>query len=369
MTFYPFAALALAGWIDPVSQYGADPTGTTFSDTAIAAATTASAATGAPIFWRPGTFKISQPIDWRVPGLVSIGSGPQNTKFVQHSNNTQLVRCAGQQQHIAGMQFAYVSQQGSANTKAIGLSFGDNTIGNCFEGVYERLLVQQAQTGLAVDPSCTSNAGLFSCSLHDIRILNGGGSAGIDLRAAAGTGASNCTQCYFENIYIHNNITGSDANWAFRPLNMQGWDEFEFSCLNIEHSQVFSGDVIGLSSVGQASFRGVHFEHLEQSGNPGFGLILAGSNVGNILCDVMTLRFNTFSGTSYNSIFRFTTPGVNVDLRGFNWPNDGGVNPTADVYADFGGETNCAVNISRVAASQTTADSVNAGAGCSVTVT
>lgn len=359
-----FGRSQVVDWINVVTQYNADPAGAADSTTAISNAVTAAAAGKVPVYIPAGTYKITSALDWRVAGLQVYGDGPQNTKIVQNTANTQIIRLAGQAQKITGLKLSYASQEASANTNSIAMSFGDDTIGSCFESTFSNLAIQLAQTGMAIDPSVSVKAGLFSCGFSDIEI-NGYSASAIHLVGSNGLGNANCTGCHFSNVYVHNNFTGSDAGSSTWPVYFEDWDELVLSQLNIEHANVFLSDAVAFVSCGSATVNGLHLEHLELSGNPGWGHVYV-SHASTVILNGMSIRFGTQTGTSYNSVVRMNgTEGPKVVLTGLNEPADGGINANHPVI-DFNSAQNAVARISETAASQTTSTAINAGTGCIV---
>jgi hypothetical protein len=354
-------------WINVATQYGADPTGATDSTVAIDSAVSAASVSGAPVYFPAGTYKVTSTLDWRIAGLAVTGAGSGTTKIVQHTANTQLIRLAGQGQRISGFTLAYSSQAASGDTSSIAMSFGDDTAGSCFESTFSGLCIQLANTAMAIDPSVAVKAGLFSCTFSDIEV-NGYSVSAISFNGGNGLGA-HCTGCVFSNIYIHNNFTGSDANSTSWPVLFRNWDEVVCNQLNVEHAEVFSADALLFANVGNAVVNGLHCEHLELSGNPGWGLVGVGTGSGMVQVNGLSVRFCTFTGTSYNSVARITGgSGQTVAVRGLNFPaGDGGDSTPALLLIDFNSATNVTAQvygINGAAAQLYTAASVNAGAGC-----
>jgi hypothetical protein len=351
------------------SFYGSlDPTGAVASDAAIANWIEDCESTGTPGFVPPGTYKVIGQMNWKIPGLTVIGAGSNVTKFVQATANTGIVAVAGQAQEISGLQFGYASQEAAANTNSIGMSLGDDTVGSCFMSRFTDLLFTQCQRGMAVNPALTTKAGLFSCHFDTMRFLGYSYSA-LHLIGDNGTGGANATGCVFDNTYVHNNFSGSDANSTWWPVYLQAWDEVVFNQLNVEHAQVFNSEPLAFVSVGNAVVNGLHLEHLELSGNPGWGHIYA-SHATSVEVNGLSIRFPTMTGTSYNSIIRLNgTEGPEVTINGLNEPSDSGATYNSNhPLVDFGSATNGRVVLKGVSASKYTGLQINAGTGCSLDV-
>ena len=218
-----------------------------------------------------------------------------------------------------------------------------------------------------ISPAVSSVAGLFSCYFGNIHILGYSISA-INFYGSNGNGA-NCTGCHFSNTYIHNNYTGSDAGSTSWPLYLQGWDEVVFNQLNIEHAEVFDSDASVFSHCGNVVINSMHVEHLELSGNPGYGLVGVGSGTGMVQVNGLSARFMTLSGTDYNSVFRVTGgSGQSIICNGLNFPSaDGGDDTPAIPLVDFNSATGVSAQITGInatAAQLYTENYANAGAGC-----
>jgi hypothetical protein len=348
--------------LNVVSGYGADPTGSLDSTTAFGNVVSDAVSSGQPVIIPPGTFKITSQLNWKFNGLQIQGAGSQFTKIVQHTANTGVIAVAGQSQKIGGFSPCYTAQEPSANTGSIAVAFGDDTVGSCFLSEFTDILPSLAQTGYAINPSITTKAGLFSCHFDGTRVLGYSYSA-INLIGNNGLGAANCTGCVFDNTYIHNNFSGSDANSTWWPLYLQAWDEVVFNQLNIEHAQVFNSDAAAFVSVGNAVINGMHLEHLEISGTPGWGHVYA-SHATSVEINGLTIRFPTMTGVSYNSVVRLNgTEGPEVTINGLNEGADGGY-ATVHPLADFNSSTGGVVTVNQVSNSQITTTAINAGAGC-----
>jgi len=336
---------------------GADPTGAADSTAAITAATTAAAAAGRPLYIPAGTYKISSPLNWKISGLRVRGDGPGVTVISQATANTPIVQVAGQYQDISGLQFAYASQQTSGQTSAIAMTFGDDTIGSCFEGNYHELWLHFAQTGMAIDPAVATVAGMFSCRLANIQVSEVSSSF-ISLDGNNSHGAANCTGCVFDNIFCANTVAGTAAGF---PVLLKNWDEVVFRQLNIEHVTVTAQDVLNLSSVGNAVFSDVHFEAVTHSLNGGALLHLSGA--GAAMVSGLSARFNTYSGSASNPVVKFFGSGPSTLIISGSNESGNTVTTPSHPYIDFGTATNCVAQVVGQAGSQTTANTVNAGTG------
>lgn len=344
---------------------GADETESADSTDAFNACRDDAVSTGRPMVIPAGTYKITETLDWKIPGLVVHTAGTENTKIVQHTDNIPIVQVAGSNQDLGGLTLSYSSQQAAANTGAIGITFGDDTVGSCFMSQFRGLSVLLSQTGLAIDPSVASLAGLFSCEFGTIHVLGYSYSA-IRLKGGNGVGA-HATGCVFSNIYTHNNYSGSDVNSTYWPVYFEDWDELVINELNIEHADVFSSDALAFVSVGNAVVSGLHFEHLELSGpSPGTGFVYI-SHDSTVIINGMTIRYPTMTGATLNSIVRMNGDSPHLVLNGLHEPNDGGV-ASVHPLVDFGSATNARATVDGISVSQITDDYANGDATCSLKV-
>jgi hypothetical protein len=307
-----------------------------------------------------GVYLISSALNWKIPGLYVEGDGPNSTAIVQTTDNTPVVQVAGQYQRITGMTLTFPYQQSSAQTSGLCMTLGDNTVGSCFESSFENLLLQWGNTGLTLDPNLTVGAGVFSCTFKDIAVGRFSVSA-ININGNNGNGGAHCTGCVFSNIYITNTTLAATGTATGPVVQFKNWDELVVNQLNIEHSIVSSADVLIISTVGNAVFNSLHFESLTTSVN-GQALIHS-SNAGAHIINGLTARFNTYSGSGSNAVVKFFGTGLTVvAVTGFNESSNTVTTPSHPLI-DFATATNCTATVYGIAASQTTANTVNAGAG------
>jgi predicted outer membrane lipoprotein len=269
--------------------------------------------------------------------LVSlVGSG--SCTIEQVTSNIPIIQASGGQQHLKGLTLKYSVQQTSDQTSAIALELGDDTNGSCFESEFEDLYIQLANTAIALNPSVSTVAGVFSCSLTDIHILGYSVSA-ISIIGNNGLGGANCTGCVVSNVYVHNNFTGTDANSTSWPVRFENFDELIINQMNIEHAEVFDSDAL-LISAANATINALHFEHLELGGTDEGLISVHGSSTVNI--NSMSSRFCTFTGSDSSSFVRFQTAGSTCQIHGLWFPNDDNTVTAPDfVLCDFGSADNC----------------------------
>ncbi len=362
-----------ADWLNiTTSPYNADKTGTTLADDAFASWASEIQSTGQAGYIPAGTYKISEPLDWKIAGMSVFTDGAAVTTIKQSASNVPILEVAGQGQNIGGLTLAYEAQQSGADTAAAGIQFGDATAGSCFESKFRDLYVQQAYTGLTMNPALSSGSvsGLFSCLFENIHVLGWYQSA-ISLAGNAGGGNSNSTGCVFNNTYLHNNYSGSPANSNSFPVFLESWDEIVFNQLNVEHTNCYEQDDIGLAGVGNCVINGLHLEGVQMSGATGSsGYIAELGNGGNVIVNGLSVRFSTLTGSVHNPVFRFTGTGpYNANLTGVNERSDVTVSGTpAHPWADFGNVADVTVSIQGITASQVTEEYVNWGPGCQIQV-
>lgn len=346
---------------------GADPTGSADSTSAIAACVTAASTAGRPVYIPKGTYKISSALNWKLPGLVVIGDGSANTTITQNTSNTPVVMVAGQGQRIYGLRLNYLTQQGSGNTSAIGMQFGDDTVGSCFESIFEDIYVQLAYTGLSMNAALVTTAGLFSCYFRNIHVL-GWFNHAIGLAGNAGGGNSNSTGCVFDNTYLHNNFSGSPAASNSYPVFLESWDEIVFNQLNVEHGESFILDVIGLSGVTNCVINGLHIESIQLSGSSGNAAYINCDTGSGVVVNGLNVRFGTMSGSTDNSVVRFSgSSGGYAEIHGFNEGSENTFSH-AHPWADFGSVASCTFQVTGIQNSLVSTNYLNLGTGCTVQV-
>lgn len=325
--------------------YGALGDGTTDDTSALNNAKSAAVTAGLPLYLPKGTYKITSALDWMVNDLVVIGDGSRLSQIQQATANTIVVKVAGQHQKISGLGFRYASQQSSAQTSAIGMAFGDDTVGSCFASEFHDLRFVNCATAMAMNPAIATVAGLFSCMFFGIDIPSYSISA-ISLTGGNDVGAY-ATGCTFNNVYI-NNTTDGTACSSYAVL-LRDWDECVFNQLNIEHGTVNTTDVFGLIRVNNLVVNDLHFEKITSSFNGAALIYLSNSRA---VINSGTARFNTFSGSASNPVFRmFGTSKLVVN----NWvDNSNTVTTPARPAIDFGSATNSSALINHMDLAQTT---------------
>lgn len=355
---------------DPV--YGADPTGVNDSTMAHDLAVAAAVSFHVPVYYPAGDYKISSPMNCKFAGLRVLGAGSLAVTINQVTPNVPIVELAGQSQEFKGFTLAYSAQQTSAEISANAMEFGDDVVGSCFMSKFSDIYIKQANVGLAINPAIETVAGLFSCLFENIHIL-GYSYRAINLIGGNGVGAG-ATGCVFNNTYIHNNYSGEDTTSSSWPVYFEVWSEVVFNQLNIEHAEVFSSDSCVFAHCGNVIINGLHLEHQELSGNPGFGLIGIGTGTGTIIINGLAVRFSTFTGTSHSAVLRVTGgSNQNVILNGLTMTaGDGGDFTPSLALVDFNSARGVTVQVSGIDRTQTelyTTNYINAGVGCSGTIT
>jgi hypothetical protein len=351
--------------------FGADPTGTNYSDTAFAAAVANFVSTGEPVVIPAGTYKVQTAQDWMVAGMPVRTAGAENTKIIQETSNIPILQMAAQGEHVGGITLAYATQQTASQTGAIAVTFGSDSLGSSFMSTFDDLRIELCNTGLGTNPAIGTVAGVFSCRIENLEIL-GYSYKAINLIGGNNVGAAD-TQCLIGNLYIHNNYSGSDVNSTSWPVFFQNWSEVIIDVLNVEHAEIQDSDALVFAECGNVVIGGLHLEHLEVSGSPGYGLVGVGTGTGMVQIDGLAVRFCTFSGTSRNSIIRVTGgSGQAINLNGLTMPaTDGGDSTSAIPIIDFNSATNVTAQLTGIngTASQLWTETyANAGAGCQVTL-
>jgi hypothetical protein len=316
-----------------------------------------------------GTFYVNAVMDWKIPCLVVQGAGASNltnggTVIKQVTANTGIIEVAGQNQDIGGFTLTYASQQTSAQTGAIAMALGDNSVGSCFASKYHEINIELANTAMGI--VSTTVGGAFSCTFENFKI-NGYSYSAMNMAAASGTGAANCTGCVFDNIYIQNNYSGSNAQAAYRAVDFTGWDEAVFNQLNIEHGDHYDSDVLFIQQCGNVIINGLHYESLILAGNPGYGF-LAVNNGGSVIVNGMTIRSCTIDGTDQNPVVRFNTAAANVVINSFYNLSSGMTITTSFPWADFGSTGGCTLQVNGILDSAVTTGYVNGAAGDALVV-
>lgn len=343
-------------WLN-VRSLGAAGDGTTDDTTAIGNAITAASSTGRPVYFPAGTYKITSALNWKINGLVIRGDGANSTKISQATANTAVVQMAGSTQEISGLTLTYASQQATGNTSAICLSLGDDTVGSCFGSSFRNLILSNGNTGMAVNPSVATVAGVFSCTFSDIQI-DSCSSYHIHLDGNNSGGLANCTGCMFSNIYCYLGTTGS----AQFPVLLKNWDEIAFHQLNIEHGTVSANDVLALSNVGNLVVHDLHMEALAL-GVDGQAL-LHSSGAGTHVISGMTVKNCTFTGSASNPVANFFGTGpTQMSVTGF-YEKSNTVTTPSHPFVNYGTATNITVIVTGKSNDQTTSNTTTPNSGC-----
>ena len=184
-----------------------------------------------------GTYKLTSgdPLNWKVAGLRVITDGAGAVKIKQAASNVPIVQFAGQAQYIDPVTFEYVTTQGESDTGAIGITFGDDWQAMVLLGIYQGLRVYNSYTGVAMEPSIETVAGIVSCYVGSLEVFGWYESA-INLNGGNGVGAG-ATGCVFDNVYVHNNFTDDDtATSASWPVIFRNWSEVVYNELNVQQA-------------------------------------------------------------------------------------------------------------------------------------
>lgn len=342
------------------AAYGAKGDGSTDDTSAINAAVSAWSAGGGKgfVYLPAGTYLISSTLNWKIEGLKVRGAGKYVTQIMQTGTNMPIVEVANFMQDIGELTLKFNTQRASTETLSTCLVFGDDSVGSCFDSYFHDLVLEYGATGMTINPSIAAVAGLFSCTLENIRIL-GYSIGAINLSGGNGSGG-NCTGCVFNNIYTHNNSSGSDTTTCTSwPVYLANWDECTFNQLNIEHGTNTSNDQLAVLFCGTVTFNGLHFEDYTLNGNGSSLFYLHSSKV---VVNGGTCRFNIFAGSGSNPIARFYSSGAQLMINGWT-DNNNTVTTPSRPFLDWGsGTSNFAFINGMDAATQITVPWVNGDA-------
>lgn len=360
------------GWLNVVTMFGADNTGSTLCDTAFGEAVAALPEPGGTptppqplgggIYIPPGTYLISETLDWKINGLKVIGDEWPSVVIVQQTNNIPIVALAGYGQEIAGITFAYETPQTSAQTSGICVTFGDDTVGSCFMSSFHDLFFQGGSTCMSINPAIAGGqAGLFSCHFDNIQVNLWSVSAMV-LIGNNGLGGANSTGCVFDNIYLGNANTSDVAQTATSyAVEMRFWDEFVFNQLNVEHVVQAGQHTIACITVRNAVFNAVHCEGVVCS-TTGKGILYC-SGTNSEVVNGLRLLTCTFSGAASNAALTFFGSGPStVAIHGYSEQSCTVTTPSHPMV-DFNSATNCSAQINGVGLNQTTTNVVNSASG------
>jgi len=244
------AKVAKGDLVINVKDYGAVGNGSTDDTTALNTAKAAAVSSNLPLFFPPGTYKITSALVWTDDGLEVIGCGPVNTVVIQATSNVAVIRLGGTGQHIEGLRFTYSSAQSSANTGANAIEFV-----LAFMSTFRRLTVEIGARGLYMPTSVGTN-NVFSCTFEDIRV-GGYTISAIDMVSTSSYSTGNV----WSNIYTQNNYFGSPAACSEVVVRFAYCDEMSLNQLNIEWCNP-SADVLFLQQCKNVSIGTLHFEGL-----------------------------------------------------------------------------------------------------------
>jgi hypothetical protein len=322
----------------------------------------------------PGQYYWDATLAMTTAGQTVTGAGQQATKVQMVTSGTPIVQLAADYLTFGGMQLAYKTAQGSADTSGFGIMFGDPVAGSCFMSTIYDINVVDSYTGLTVNPALSSGsvAGLFSCYLRNIHVSYWYESA-IDLEGNAGGPNNHNTGVVFDNTYLQNNPAGTNQSSNSWPVHLQNWDEIVFNQLNIEHTDVPNTDVLAVAEVGNITINALHMEGLTINvGNDGSGLISDNAGPGgSMVINSWTVKFLTVNATVSNPVTRIAsgTGPWTFQVSGFE---EGTTNTlpggAAHPWIDFGSVPDGSLIVYGDSADQTTALAVNAATGCTAQV-
>lgn len=185
-----YAALQTVVGIDALDAQwagGADPTGTAFSDAAVAAALAAVPSNGATLLFRPGLYKFASTITPVVSGTVLAGLGWGSQLSFDGTSVTPLIATSGTTRiraHVRDMRITQAAAS-SAGT-AIEAS-------HWFDAKIERVLIDGATNPPLVGISFNSSDAFYNV-VSDCRV-NCGGASSIGIRFDGGANSNVVRNC------------------------------------------------------------------------------------------------------------------------------------------------------------------------------
>ncbi len=178
-------------WIPP-SEWAAIFAGTSTYD---ATASIQSAIDAKGEAWLPGdgAFKIT--------ATLTVGFGQKlrgaNARIVQHTANTPIIAVSSSKWEVSGLRLDYATQQGVADTAAMGVTFN-----GAFEGEFANCTISKSFKGFGVSLA-TSFA--YECTFRNIRVIDAydyGVAFDVD-------GSIGLTTNTFDNIYVLQTSVGT----------------------------------------------------------------------------------------------------------------------------------------------------------------
>ncbi len=197
-------------WFNVVTEYGADPTGTNDSTTALQnALSAASAAGGGTVYVPAGTYKISSELTI-YSGVVLQGSGPDSS-IIEQTSTTANGLYALTQRYMAIRDLQILGPNSGSGT-GIYLDTSGSAVANC---QYSNLLIQRFGTdGIYINTPIAS-------TFDAVRSQNNGQhgfhlSSGTSVSMSACYGAGNTDAGYYFNTMTYCSLTGcaADSNGA-----------------------------------------------------------------------------------------------------------------------------------------------------------
>jgi hypothetical protein len=211
------------------------------------------------------TVKVSGTLDLRANGLRYIGNGMQ---IINTGTNLVGVYVGGLSQVITGLHHAYSAQQSSSQTNAAGIELYEGFQSYYFDWWSDLAYdgIRLAQSGWA--PISTVTNVVFSCLFQNI-FINGYSHRALSMQTWP-SGSASSTGCVFQNVYTHNNYTGSVASSSDAAMVFTDWDESVFGQINIEWNIFPSGQsAIFLQAFRNCTINSIHFEGLTIPGTAG----------------------------------------------------------------------------------------------------
>jgi hypothetical protein len=268
--------LSGGGWsaLNAVVDYGAVGNGSTDDTTALQAWVAACLAQDKPGYLPPGTYKITAALDARGDGLVLSGGGMANSRIVQFTANTAVVKVGGQFQAFSDMAFEYNTQQTSAQTSGNCVEFYTSYFSD-FQRIYtyggaRHWWIPQ------VNDQGTGQNGMFSNSFMTLRGL--GATIGyMHLQGYIGYS----TGSIFNNVYFNNKVGSSILAMSGAAVYIDLCDEIVFNQLNIEDVDLSlsgSTDKVLWLAAKNTVINGLHFERCKLGSFQSAPILVSGSS-------------------------------------------------------------------------------------------
>lgn len=206
-------------------------------------------------------------------------------------------------QIISGLTLGYTSQRPSTETLSVCMTIGSNSAFAAHARFLD-LRLAYGQTGIGVDPACTTAAPLWNCIFDNIRIAGWSQNA-VNFTLPGGM----ATGCVFTNLYCDNTPGTSPQSSADYAINLTRFTETVFNNLTIGGSLFPSTGGMFIDACGNVTINGMHVEGNTFSADYAAVVNMGPGTTTNLIVNGLTVQINTFSGTHYNCI---------IALQGWN---------------------------------------------------